>query len=53
MAFEPVYEKINGDYQKEEVIEQIKVETRSDLACEEIKKILSVSAFATTDEGVF
>ncbi len=53
MAFEPVYEKINGDYQKEEVIEQIKVETRSDLACEEIKKILSVSAFVTTDEGVF
>lgn len=45
MAFEPVYEQINYSLEQGESKEQIKVEARTDVLSEEVKKVLSVNTF--------
>ena len=52
MAFEPVFESINCNCERGEILEQIKAETKTDVPLEQIKKVLSVNAFATTEEGM-
>lgn len=51
MSFEPEYTKINLNSKKGCLCEQIKVDAKTDILCEDISSVLSVSAFPTVMES--
>ena len=51
MSFEPEYTKINLNSKKGCLCEQIKVDAKTEILCEDVASVLSVSAFSTITEN--
>ena len=51
MSFEPVFETININCKKFEILEQIKADCRTEIPTEEVGTVLSVSAFASVSDN--
>ncbi len=51
MPIEPVFEKINFNFPSENVKSQIKIDCKSDLATENVEKLLGVNAFVSLSQN--